>query len=246
MLILDARGFHQLVRSITDSELRFRNLTGPFTDYQKGNMREGVRDVLAQLEALDMPVSIKVLRSLSADCDTSEKFHRLVDHLNTTVLAELQGRRFYGPIRKYEPYYEQPKLFGDEVFANFPSSNEDIAEAGTCLALERATASVMHSMRIVEAGLAVLARTVGVSKQNNWGSYLREIDNALVAKVKASGARSVDEQFYAEAAAMIDNMRRAYRNPTMHPEKTYTPDRAEEILQSVRSFMRHLATKLHE
>jgi hypothetical protein len=101
-------------------------------------------------------------------------------------------------------------------------------------------------MRIVEAGLAVLARTVGVSKQNNWGSYLREIDNALVAKVKASGARSVDEQFYAEAAAMIDNMRRAYRNPTMHPEKTYTPDRAEEILQSVRSFMRHLATKLHE
>ncbi len=95
-------------------------------------------------------------------------------------------------------------------------------------------------------GLAVLASTVGVAKQNDWGEYLREIDKPLTARIKNAGARSPDEQFYAETATTIDNMRRSWRNPTMHPDKSYSPERAEEILQSVRSFMRHLATKLHE
>ena len=142
--------------------------------------------------------------------------------------------------------FEKPKLFGDDVFNNFPSANEDISEAGTCLALNRATACVMHLMRVVEAGLAALANALGVPKQSDWGRYLREIDTELKKRMAASGARSVDEQFYAEVADTIDLMRRAYRNPTMHPEKTYSPDRAEEILQSVRSFMRHLATKIYE
>jgi hypothetical protein len=45
---------------------------------------------------------------------------------------------------------------------------------------------------------------------------------------------------------MVDNVRRAWRNPTMHPDRSYSVERAEEILQSVKSFMRHLATKLRE
>ena len=246
MLILDARGFQRLIANIIDAEVRFRTVKEEFSDVQTANMKSGLKAIAEQLKVLDMPISLNVLNSVFEGCNTAEKFHRAVDHLNTTVTAELNGRKFYGPLRKYEPYYEQAKLFGDEVFTNFPTSNEDIAEAGTCLALERATASVMHLMRVVESGLTVLAQTVGVTKQNDWGAYLREIDKELTAKIKTSGARSADEQFYAEVASTIDNMRRAYRNPTMHPERTYTPDRAEEILQSVRSFMRHLATRLHE
>ena len=142
--------------------------------------------------------------------------------------------------------YNQPYIFGGEVFQAFPSANEDISEAGTCLALDRGTACVMHLMRVIEVGLAALAKELGVKKQNDWGYYLREIDGELTKRTKASGARSADEQFYAEAATGIDSMRRAWRNPTMHPEKTYTPERAEEIIDSVRIFLRHLATKLHE
>jgi len=135
---------------------------------------------------------------------------------------------------------------GEDVFNAFPSANDDIFEAGTCLAVERGTACVMHLMRVVEVGLGVLAIVVGVPKQNDWGAYLRKIEAELDARAKAAGARSVDEQFYAEAAANFDRMRRAWRNPTMHPEKTYSQDRAEEILLAVKSFMTHLATKLHE
>lgn len=140
MVVLDARSFHRLVQMITDSELRFREVKEAFSDSQKKNMKDGIAEIIVQLQALDMPISIKALNRLSGDCDTGEKFHRLVDHLNTTVTAELEDRKFYGPLRQYEQFYQRPKLFGAEVFNNFPSINEDITEAGTCLALERGTA----------------------------------------------------------------------------------------------------------
>jgi hypothetical protein len=158
----------------------------------------------------------------------------------------LPQRPFYGPLTKYAPYYEQPKLFGDEVFNKFPSANNDIFEAGTCLALERGTATVMHLMRVVEVGLKVLASTVGVGTQSDWGGYVRAIDDALAARIKASGKRTPDEQFYAEARVTIDGVRMAWRNATMHVENNYSPERAEEILIAVRGLMRHLATKLSE
>lgn len=78
------------------------------------------------------------------------------------------------------------------------------------------------------------------------GHLIRKIRDELDARTKAAGARSPDEQFYAEAAANFDRLRRAYRNPTMHPEKNYLQDHAEEVLLATKSFMSHLATRLSE
>jgi hypothetical protein len=153
---------------------------------------------------------------------------------------------------KYLGYIEDPQFFDSagktakKVSAAFPSAGEDIAESGVCLALGRSTACVMHLSRVLEAGLQALAGTVGVGKQNDWGKYLSLIESELTSRMKLAGARTPDEQFYAEARATFDDMRRAWRNPTMHVDKVYSPERAEEILISVRSFMRHLATKIHE
>jgi hypothetical protein len=87
----------------------------------------------------------------------------------------------------------------------------------------------MHLMRVVEVGLKVLASTLGVGVQPDWGGYIREIDNALTARIKAAGKRTPDEQFYAEARVTIDGVKIAWRNPTMHVENNYSPERAEEI-----------------
>ena len=137
-------------------------------------------------------------------------------------------------------------LFGDEVFNAFPNASDDIAEAGACLAFSRGTACVMHLMRAAEVSLAALAKALGVKRQNDWGSYLREIGKELQKRAITSGARSPDEQFYAEAAAGFEHLKRAWRNPTMHVDRTYSPERATEIFDAVRSFMRHLATRLSE
>jgi hypothetical protein len=103
----------------------------------------------------------------------------------------------------------------------------------------------MHLMRVCEVGLKVLAGALSVALQNNWGADLREIGKALDART-ASGRRGSDDQFYAEARVTLDGVRMAWRNPTMHIENSYSPERAEEILISVRAIMRHLATTLSE
>jgi hypothetical protein len=138
--------------------------------------------------------------------------------------------------------YECELPFGDAVFAAFPSANEDIAEAAKCLGLSRPTACVMHSVRVVEVGLKALGKAVGIGPQNDWGSYLREIEIALTKSAKAAGSRTPLEQFYSEAAASIDNVRRAWRNPTMHVDRSYSVERATEIFNALRSLMRHLST----
>lgn len=107
-------------------------------------------------------------------------------------------------------------------------------------------ASVMHLMRVAEVGLKTLANTVGVTRQNDWGAYIREIDKELATRKKTAGKHTADEAFYAEASAQFGHVRTAWRNSAMHIEKTYSPQRAEEILLAVKSFMSHLATKISE
>ena len=143
-------------------------------------------------------------------------------------------------------FFDSTDVSGSKVSMQFPSAAEDIAEAGLCIAFGRATACVMHLNRVMECGLAALAGALDVDPQNDWGKYLSEIEHELQNRLKASKARTPEEQFYAEAQITFDGVRRAWRNPTMHVDRTYSPERAEEILLSVRSFMRHLATKLHD
>lgn len=136
--------------------------------------------------------------------------------------------------------------FGKEVFENFGSANEDISEAAKCLALQRGTACVMHLNRALEVALIALGSALKIGKQNDWGSWLRKIKEELEARFKAAGARTLDEQFYSEAAFEFEALKRAWRNPSMHVDRTYSPERANEIFNSVRSFMRHLATRISE
>jgi hypothetical protein len=143
-------------------------------------------------------------------------------------------------------YYEQPKLFGDIVFTNFSSANDDITEAGTCFALGRGTACVMHLMRVLEAGLNALVNVLQVNTKDDWGSKIRDVNIALSARATQKGPKLPDDEFYAEAAAQFEFLKRAWRNPSMHLDRSYSIARAEEILLAVKSFMAVLATKLSE
>jgi hypothetical protein len=170
--------------------------------------------------------------------------NRLEDECNRLLFMRIEPAhlQYFENAQFFDPKDSKAK----KVSTEFPSAAEDIAEAGKCLACGRSTACVLHLGRVLEIGLKALATAVGVKSQNDWGRYLGEIEKELNNRVKISGARTSAEQFYAEAHLMFDNVRRAWRNPTMHPDKTYTSERAEEILTAVGSFMRHLATELHE
>jgi hypothetical protein len=246
MIELDARDLIELIHDLLGSERAIRGKTGELTPMLAAHRDQANGKVISLLKKLELPHSVKVAEEMIAGARTIERLHETLEQLWNSVALELKDRKFYAPVSKYAGHFEQPKLFGDDVFDKFPSARYDISEAGTCLALERGTACVMHLMRVCEDGIKVLAAALSVPQQNNWGAYLQRIDEALNARVRASGARSSDEQFYAEVRVTLDGVRIAWRNPTMHIENSYSPERAEEILISVRSLMRHLATRLSE
>jgi hypothetical protein len=246
MLELNARDFIELIHDLLASEHAIRGRSGELTPMLAAHRDEANGKIISLLKKLELPVSAKTAEEMIAGAKTVERLHESLEQLWNNIALELDGRKFYGPRSKYAGYFEQPKLFGDDVFSKFPSANNDIFEAGTCLALERGTACVMHLMRVCEVGIKVLAAALAVPQQNDWGAYLSRVDQALDALIKASGRRSPDEQFYAEVRVTLDGVRIAWRNPTMHIENSFSPERAEEILISVGAIMRHLATKLSE
>jgi hypothetical protein len=201
--------------------------------------------LITECEKLHLSVAADAAKGIK-DTKTAKDLEGTLEFVRNAMAIGLNRRKFFEPEPRYMEYFENPKLFGDYVFIAFASANDDITEAGTCLALERSTACVMHLMRAAEVALAALAKTLNVGPQNDWGSYLRLIDKELASRAKTAGARTADERFYAEAAIHFDHVKRAWRNPTMHVEKSYTQDRAAEILQAVRSLMSHLATKISE
>jgi hypothetical protein len=246
MLSLEGKEFVSLIHHLINVEMVSRGKTGPLGPNAIQTVKDTAETAIKILVNLDLPVSVKTAQEMLLGAKNHADINGAIRQLFSNIALELDGRKFYGPLRRYEQYYEQPKLFGDAVFTAFPSANNDIFEAGTCLALERGTACIMHLMRVVEVGLKALAAAVGVGIQGDWGGYLREIDKALEARTKAAGKRTPDEQFYAEVRVTLDGVRMAWRNATMHIDHNYSPERAEEILGAVRGLMRHLATKLSE
>jgi hypothetical protein len=245
MVILEARPLLNTVLGLAELE-RFiakrRHVAATEISSELKNIGETLAD---DCEKLRLQTPADAARGIS-NAKTTREIEGNLEFIRNAILIGLNRRKFFEPEPVYIKYFENPKLFGDAVFTAFPSATDDIAEAGTCLAFERSTACVMHLMRVTEAGLRALATAVGVSHQNDWGAYIREIYKELERQVKSAGAQSPDHQFYAEAAAQIDNVKRAWRNPTMHVDKSYSQPRAEEILLATKSLMIHLAARISE
>ncbi len=149
--------------------------------------------------------------------------------------------------KQFGLYAPKTLLFGDEVSQAFPSAIIEIEEAAKCLALERPTACVFHLMRTVETALKVLAKTLSIPYAPSWEGYLGQIATQIEIKwPKRTPKQKREHAFYSEAHAHLSSLKIAWRNPTMHVVKSYTLEQSEEISGSVRTFMRHLATKLKE
>jgi hypothetical protein len=243
-----ARGFQRMVNEHSDAE-------GRHEEQRQSN-----------IQALTEMAEESKLYSLLSTCDQFYRMTRTLERGGTEadfnlMIPDLLNRleddckrlwiMMLDPdhiryVQDSQPFDSKGIPTANQVSMRFPSASEDISEAGKCLALERSTACVMHLSRVMESGLKTLAMAVGVKHQNDWGKYLNEIDIELQKRFKTSGARTAEERFFAEAQITFDAVRRAWRNPTMHVDKTYTMERAEEIMLSVRLFMRHLASNLSE
>jgi hypothetical protein len=101
-----------------------------------------------------------------------------LDYLLRTFRDEIDARPLFAMSPTNADLYDQSEpLFGAQVDDAFPSSAEDVAEAGKSLAVGRWTGAVMHLMRALESPLAALATHVGIPDGANWNKQLNEIES---------------------------------------------------------------------
>ncbi|MGC2123306.1 MAG: hypothetical protein WA652_10675 [Xanthobacteraceae bacterium] len=163
---------------------------------------------------------------------------RLRDELTLVNLYVLDENR----IKYFAP---AQVLYDQGIVDKFPLAVTDIEDAGKCLSFGQGTASVFHSMRVMEAGLKFLANLLDIPYAPSWESYLKQINDKIGQKHKEKSHEwKANEPLFRDLAGDLQTIKIAWRNPTMHIVRQYNPDEAEEIFRAVRGFMTRLSGHL--
>ncbi len=212
------------------------------------NEFDSLRDDLTELQRLctelEAPIAAALTMRASLDLaqqsnwiHVSEKFGELERAFDAEVASK--GLLYVSTERKR--YYSDEAPFGREVNEAFPSAAFDVSEASKCLALDRDTASVFHSMRTLEIGLKTVARDLGVSfEHRNWENIIGDVEKAIAeftSKKTKPAHWKKGEKHYADLAKEFRYVKNAWRNHVMHVRDKYTPEEALTVFRHVREFM---------
>lgn len=168
-----------------------------------------------------------------------------VRSLRMRLHDQLTAKQFIYVAPQYVELYQRPALFGQKVNDRFPAAIDDIQDAGTALALGLGTSCVMHLMRVMEVGLKVLAKELGVPYATSWDAYLTKIEQSISAKHSMKSAEWKQcEAFYRDVSGDLLTIKQAWRNPTMHTDRRYSPDEAGQIFSAVGTLMQRMAQNL--
>lgn len=133
----------------------------------------------------------------------------------------------------------------DGCLHKFPAfTSEDIDNAGKCLGLEQATASVFHLMRAMEAIVSKVAKRLGGLSDNpekEWGKLLSDIGTYIERLPKSNLAEKNVRKAWSECHKNLYHVKESTRNETMHPKRTYTVEEAVQLFGAMRSFIQQLA-----
>jgi hypothetical protein len=239
------------VRTVPPKEIRGELITNPESQI------ETFQTVIDHCQRIGLPFSAmyakRIIEAFESGNFTYGRLSEMSLILQDRIKDESGSRLFLQiPMDKVK-HYESLALFGAEVEANFAAASLDIEEAGKCYACNRSTACVMHLARVIEIGLKAVRAGLKLpplpaGKQTNWGDILRQIWDEIGIRNKASDPTWMGQEkpFYENVHADLSSVKNAWRNPSMHADRSYDPERAEDIFNMTKSFMRHLAQHLDE
>jgi hypothetical protein len=214
------------------------------------------------LEYLGLKYSLKLVAAIRERLKSTEytygKYKADAEVLQERVDHEAEDIIFgFIPAARAD-YFKNKEPFGPEVKAAFPSAYVDTRFAGVCYAHGTYTACVFHLMRALEHPLRALAVDLGVPpppknpqtplELRTWGDVIGEIIKAINARPNPkTPADAEDAEFYNKAADQFQFFKDAWRDLVMHSRsKHYGEGEAKDVIVSVETFMRRLATKLKE
>lgn len=153
-----------------------------------------------------------------------EKVDSTLDaELNTKIAYLLDEKRFTNEIL----LDKINQLFSKDTFVTLPTIAQfDFEESGKCLAFDRYTACAFHSLRGTEDVIKMyyeklFSKTAG--DKDTWGTYETAITKAITAK-------TINPLPDEHLIINIGSIRKYYRNPTQHPQNTYSSDEAQDLL----------------
>lgn len=214
---------------------------------------ERLTSIRPLLESADLLLSLDSFDRLQKLCVTEkptvETVKELVTELQGRIRDELSHIELW-LVTKEESRFLKINPFGEDISNKFGPARDDIEEAGKCLAYGRGTACVFHLMRVMEVGLRALGDSLNdprldPKRNPSWDSILKKCDEELLIPLHSRCDEwREDDGFHSTASAQLHAVKDAWRNPTMHVERKYTPEEAEEVWNVVRAFMRHLSKRL--
>jgi hypothetical protein len=197
------------------------------------------------LKTSELQIADAVRRMREPSGWVSAQVVQLFTCINVAINSEMSTHLFMRIFPERTAFYESPALFGESVAENFPSASRDVKSAGTCYALDRNTASVMHSMRCLEIGLNALADRVGVNfERRNWDNIINDIESEISRLKGGPSAPSNwrdEREFLSGAAKEFRYIKDAWRNHVMHAHEHYDSTEARSILDHVKALVQHLA-----
>ena len=179
-------------------------------------------------------------RFADADSVAAQEFLTTFGNLQQWMSSEMRRIEFIRVDK--QQFYSSKPLFKPFITDIYPVLTYDVVEAGNCLALDRATACVFHLMRVVEFGVQELGDKLGVplAKEIVWQTIMNQVNKKIGEMPDKPPHKKRTKEVYSDVAGHLYNVKVAWRNPVMHPNKTYTAEEAEHLFLSVGRFMEAL------
>lgn len=215
---------------------------------------EGFTAAAKECELLQMPAAAIAFRNAVVRIERGEtNSHTIGMEARTCahfLQTELASKLFFRLTDSRSKYYRARDAFGPDVAKHFQKAEQDIEQAGSCLAVEQGTACVFHLMRAMEIAMKALFKTLSLPSPklaDSWGQMLKPLDDELAkGPATRTGLWATETAFLAAAVSQMRGVKLAWRDTTMHVESDYSPNAAEDVFNAVRAFMRHVATRLDE
>jgi hypothetical protein len=188
---------------------------------------------------------------LHADNPTLSKdaLVHLITEFQLNYIHELDESLFLIVPSDRKQFLLEPETW-DGPTARFPDARTDMRCACQCFGLGQWTASVFHSMRVLERGLRAMTVALGgehfaVSTDlENWRNIIDQIDKRIRAMETEpkSEQKSQRLEFCSQLAIQFRYFKDAWRNHVSHSRAHYDEDEARRVLIHVQDFMSHLSS----
>jgi hypothetical protein len=174
---------------------------------------------------------------------------RDLEGIRNRLYTSLSKRRFAYIPEGVSQYFEQDRLFGDDIYVKFPGARDDIKDAGNCIAANLHTAAVFHLMRVAEFGFRYVAKRARIPLKEkgkplpvDFAGWEKVIDglkrrSEALRQTPKGSKRERKAQLYADLSDQCAYIRDIYRDKTMHARKRYNEPEAIAAFIRIKQLM---------